>query len=130
MTRVLLVDDQALVRMGFRLVLESAGDIDVVGEAGDGKAAFDQVGPLRPEVVVMDVYVAREDPEPGVDGKLVAGHVPLPDDKVAFVPSWSATPAALVERALPGDLVLTLGAGDVTDLAPAVLALLAERADA
>jgi UDP-N-acetylmuramate--alanine ligase len=81
------------------------------------------------EVVVMDVYVAREDPEPGVDGELVASHVPLPEDRVAFVPSWSATPAALVERARPGDLVLTLGAGDVTLVGPEVLELLAERED-
>ncbi len=79
------------------------------------------------EVVVMDVYVAREDPEPGIDGKLVASHVPLPGERVAFVPSWSATPAALVERARPGDLVLTLGAGDVTLVGPEVLELLAER---
>jgi UDP-N-acetylmuramate--alanine ligase len=82
------------------------------------------------EVVVMDVYVAREDPEPGVDGKLVASHVPLPEERVAFVPSWSATPAALVERARPGDLVLTLGAGDVTLVGPEVLELLAERESA
>ena len=44
-----------------------------------------------------------------------------------FEPSWSATPAALVERARPGDLVLTLGAGDVTLVGPEVLELLAER---
>jgi UDP-N-acetylmuramate--alanine ligase len=79
------------------------------------------------EVVVMDVYVAREDPEPGVDGALVASHVPLPPEQVAFVRSWSATPAALVERARPGDLVLTLGAGDVTLVGPEVLELLGER---
>ncbi len=81
------------------------------------------------EVVVMDVYVAREDPEPGIDGKLVASHVPLPPEQVTFVPSWSATPAVLVERARPGDLVLTLGAGDVTLVGPEVLELLAERVD-
>jgi len=79
------------------------------------------------EVVVMDVYVAREDPEPGVDGALVASHVPLPPEHVSFVRSWSATPAALVERARPGDLVLTLGAGDVTLVGPEVLELLGER---
>jgi UDP-N-acetylmuramate--alanine ligase len=45
---------------------------------------------------------------------------------VQFVPSWSATPAALVERARPGDVVITLGAGDVTLVGPEVLALLAE----
>ncbi len=79
------------------------------------------------EVVVMDVYIAREDPEPGVNGAMVASHVPLPPDQVRFEPSWSATPAALVERARPGDLVLTLGAGDVTLVGPEVLELLAER---
>ncbi|HET6627288.1 MAG TPA: UDP-N-acetylmuramate--L-alanine ligase [Nocardioidaceae bacterium] len=79
------------------------------------------------EVVVMDVYVAREDPVPGVNGQLVASHVPLPADKVLFEPSWSATPQRLAERARPGDVVLTLGAGDVTLLGPEVLELLAER---
>jgi UDP-N-acetylmuramate--alanine ligase len=79
------------------------------------------------EVVVMDVYVAREDPEPGVDGGLVASHVPLDPEHVHFEPSWSRTPALLVERARPGDLVLTLGAGDVTLVGPEVLDLLAER---
>jgi UDP-N-acetylmuramate--alanine ligase len=82
------------------------------------------------EVVVMDVYVAREDPEPGVDGQLVASHVPLPADRVHFEPSWSATPAALVDRVQPGDVVLTLGAGDVTLVGPEVLELLHERAEA
>jgi len=80
------------------------------------------------EVVVMDVYVAREDPEPGVDGGLVASHVPLAPEHVVFEPSWSRTPALLVEWARPGDLVLTLGAGDVTLVGPEVLDLLAERA--
>lgn len=78
------------------------------------------------DVVVMDVYVAREDPEPGVDGRLVASHVPLPPERVLFEPSWQATPRRLVERAGPGDLVLTLGAGDVTLVGPEVLELLAE----
>jgi UDP-N-acetylmuramate--alanine ligase len=46
---------------------------------------------------------------------------------VHFEPSWSATPAALVDRARPGDVVLTLGAGDVTLVGPEVLELLRER---
>ncbi len=79
------------------------------------------------QVVVMDVYVAREDPEPGVNGGMVAAHVPLPPEQVRFVPSWSLTPAMLVQLAEPGDLVLTLGAGDVTLVGPEVLVLLAER---
>jgi UDP-N-acetylmuramate--alanine ligase len=73
------------------------------------------------DVVVMDVYVAREEPEPGVTGALVADAVPLPADRVVFEPSWSAAVDHLLARARPGDLVLTLGAGDVTLLGPAVL---------
>ena len=79
------------------------------------------------DVVVMDVYVAREDPEPGVTGRLVASHVPLPPEQVIFEPSWSETPGRLVERARPGDVVLTLGAGDVTLVGPEVLDLLSEQ---
>jgi UDP-N-acetylmuramate--alanine ligase len=79
------------------------------------------------EVVVMDVYVAREDPEPGVTGALVADAVPLAPEHVVFEPSWSATAGHLVERARPGDVILTLGAGDVTLLGPEVLAELEAR---
>jgi len=82
------------------------------------------------EVVVMDVYVAREDPEPGITGALVADAVPLAAEHVVFEPSWSATAEHLVARARPGDLVLTLGAGDVTLLGPEVLAQLEARAAA
>jgi UDP-N-acetylmuramate--alanine ligase len=81
------------------------------------------------EVVVMDVYVAREDPEPGVNGNLVASSVPLPPERVCFEPSWSRTPLRLIERARPGDLVITLGAGDITLVGPEVLELLSERTD-
>jgi UDP-N-acetylmuramate--alanine ligase len=80
---------------------------------------------LADEVVVMDVYAAREDPEPGVSGALVADAVPLPRERVAYVPSWSAVAAEVAGRARPGDLVLTIGAGDVTMLAPQIIAALA-----
>jgi UDP-N-acetylmuramate--alanine ligase len=79
------------------------------------------------EVVVMDVYVAREDPEPGINGRLVASHVPLAPEHVLFEPSWSRTPEAVVERARSGDLVITLGAGDITLVGPEVLDLLREQ---
>ncbi len=79
------------------------------------------------EVVVMDVYAAREDPVPGVTGALVADQVDLPADRVTYVPSWSAVPAAAVSRSARGDLVLTVGAGDVTMIGREVLALLAAR---
>jgi DNA-binding NarL/FixJ family response regulator len=60
--RVVLVDDQTLVRTGFRLVLDETGDIDVVGEAADGAQALEVVARTRPDVVLMDVRM------PGVDG--------------------------------------------------------------
>lgn len=77
------------------------------------------------EVVVCEVYGAREDPIPGISGALVAAAVPLPAEQVTFVPSWSAVPEELARRARPGDVVLTIGAGDVTLLGAEVLALLA-----
>ncbi len=78
------------------------------------------------EVVVLDVYLAREDPDPEVTGALVAGAVPLPPEQVAYVASFEDVAAELVARARPGDLVLTLGAGTVTTIGPAVLKLLAD----
>jgi UDP-N-acetylmuramate--alanine ligase len=79
---------------------------------------------LADDVVVMDVYGAREDPVPGVTGALVADAVPLPVERVVFEPSWSAAAPALAARARPGDLVLTMGAGDVSMIGPEVLAAL------
>jgi DNA-binding NarL/FixJ family response regulator len=61
MTRVLLVDDQALVRGGFRSILEGQDDIDVVGEASDGQEAIDQATRLKPDVLVMDIRMPRLD---------------------------------------------------------------------
>jgi DNA-binding NarL/FixJ family response regulator len=60
--RVLLADDQHLVRSGFRVILETEDDIEVVGEAADGLTAVDRAAELRPDVILMDVEM------PGVDG--------------------------------------------------------------
>jgi DNA-binding NarL/FixJ family response regulator len=59
--RVVLVDDQELVRTGFRLVLGGQPDLEVVGEAGDGAEAIEVAGQTRPDVVVMDVRMPRMD---------------------------------------------------------------------
>ena len=82
---------------------------------------------LADEVVVMEVYGAREDPIPGVTGATVAAEVPLPPERVCFEPSWSKVVTELARRAQPGDMVITMGAGDVTMIGPEVLAVLNER---
>src|SRR5581483_8622936 len=55
MIRVLLADDHAMVRKGFRLILEAQPDMAIVGEAGNGREAIEQAESTRPDVIVMDV---------------------------------------------------------------------------
>src|SRR5580692_12831448 len=71
---------------------------------------------LADEVVVLDVYAAREDPEPGVTGRLVADAVP--GGAARFVPDPARVAVMIEAIAEPGDLVLTMGAGDITALGP------------
>ncbi|WP_449344974.1 response regulator, partial [Streptomyces narbonensis] len=62
MIRVLLADDQSLVRAGFRALLDAQPDIEVAGEAADGAEAVERVRSLRPDVVLMDIRM------PALDG--------------------------------------------------------------
>ena len=61
-TRVMLVDDHAVVRMGFRLLLQATDDIEVVAEAETGEAAYQRYSEVSPDVVVMDIAM------PGMGG--------------------------------------------------------------
>ncbi|MET4636897.1 UDP-N-acetylmuramate--L-alanine ligase [Mycetocola sp. 2940] len=72
------------------------------------------------QTVVLDVYGAREDPEPGVTGELVTGRFEDPS-RVAFIPDWQEAADYVASIARPGDYVITLGCGDVYRLVPQLL---------
>jgi len=87
---------------------------------------FGQALSKADEVFVLDVYAAREQPMAGVSGAMVADHVTVP---VTYVPNFSAVADRVAEAAGPGDVVVTMGAGDVTMLGPEILAALRVKAN-
>ncbi len=120
--RVLLVDDQALIRLGFRMVLESEPDLEVVGEAEDGAQAVALANELAPDVVIMDVRM------PGMDGiaatERIVGRVrgtrvlivtTFDLDEYAFAGLRAGASGFLLKNAPPAELVgaiRTVAAGD------------------
>jgi UDP-N-acetylmuramate--alanine ligase len=80
---------------------------------------------LADEAIVLDVYAAREDPEPGVTGELVADAVP--GGRARFLPDRTQAAPMIARIAEPGDIVLTMGAGDVTALGPQLVEALRGR---
>jgi len=82
---------------------------------------------LADVVVVLDVYGARESPQPGVTGALIADAIDRTAAQVAYVPSLADTPRAVAGLVRGGDVVITMGAGDVTMLGPEVLRELDSR---
>jgi UDP-N-acetylmuramate--alanine ligase len=77
--------------------------------------------------VVMDIFPAREEPIPGVSGALIADRITLPSRDVIYEPSYAAIPQRIAEIARPGDVIVTMGIGDVYLLCPEVLAAVAGR---
>jgi DNA-binding NarL/FixJ family response regulator len=127
-TTVLLVDDQALVRGGLRLILEAEADLDVAGEAGDGKEAVRLAAELKPDVVLMDIRM------PVLDG-IAATQAVLrtsPDTRVVMLTTFdldeyvveafrAGASGFVLKTAPPGQLVAavrTIVLGDAL-LAPA-----------
>jgi len=83
--RVLIVDDQALVRTGFRMILDAEGDMDVVGEAANGKEAIGEASRLNPDVVLMDVRMPELDGIEATRRLLADGSV---DSKVVMLTTF------------------------------------------
>ncbi len=135
MTRVLLVDDQPLLRMGFRMVLGAHEGIDVVGEAADGAAAIEESARLKPDVVVMDVRMPVMD---GVEAtaKITAEHADVKVlilttfdlDEYAFAALRAGASGFLLKNVPPEELVAairTVASGDAV-VAPRVTRRLLE----
>jgi len=84
---------------------------------------FAQALAVSDEVVLLDIYAAREDPEPGVTGELIYSAT---EDKsrIHYVPSWDDAPKVAASLAKPGDFIMTMGCGDVYRMVPSLLSAL------
>jgi UDP-N-acetylmuramate--alanine ligase len=82
---------------------------------------------LADKVVVLEVFAPGEEPIPGASGQTMAANVPLPVESVTFEPSWSAVAQSLIQDAHSGDIIMTLGAGDIGLIAIEVVERLQER---
>lgn len=92
--KVVLVDDHAAVRTGFRLLLESAGDIEVIGEMDSGEAINQQIGKISPDVIVMDLSMQ------GMGGIEAIRRVRLKNAKVRILVFTMHDNVAFVEQAM------------------------------
>jgi DNA-binding NarL/FixJ family response regulator len=135
--RVLIADDEALVRGGFRMILEAHDDLLVVGEAADGQQALAQVGSLAPDVVLMDIRM------PVIDGlaatrRLISGNPAPPKvlilttfdlDEYVYQAMKAGASGFLLKTAPPSELAAAVRAavaGDVL-LSPSITRRLVEH---
>ncbi len=139
MIRVLLVDDQAMLRLGFRLILEAEPDLEVVGEAGDGAVAVTMATALEPDVILMDVRM------PVLNGIQATGEITRarPDSRVLILTTFdldeyvfagvkAGASGFLLKDAPPADLlaaIRTIAGGDAVLAPTATRRLLDQFAD-
>ena len=138
MIRVVLADDQALVRAGFRMLLDAEDDIEVVGEADDGEAALAMVAAERPDVVLMDIRMPGVDglealrritADPGLAAVRVLVLTTFELDEYVFEAVRAGASGFLVKHTQPADLVRAVrevAAGDAL-LSPSVTRRLIEE---
>jgi DNA-binding NarL/FixJ family response regulator len=114
MIRVLLADDQALVRAGFRALLDAQEDIEVVGEAEDGQRAVELTRKLRPDVVLMDIRMPVLDglaatreiaTDPELDGARIVILTTFELDEYVFDAIRGGAAGFLVKDTQPGELI-------------------------
>ena len=136
MIRVLVADDQALVRGGFRSILETQPDIDVVGEAEDGQDAVEQAAHTRPDVVLMDIRMPRMDGITATSAILTAPSPPkvlilttFDLDDYVYAALRAGASGFLLKSAPPrelADAIRTVSSGDAL-LAPQITRRLIEE---
>ena len=135
--RILIADDQALVRAGFRLVLESQPDFEIAGEAGDGIEAVDAARRLHPDVALMDVRMPRMDGleaarrilASGASGCRIVMLTTFDLDEYVYAALQAGACGFLLKDVTPEKLIAAVrlvGAGDAL-LAPSITRRLIER---
>lgn len=134
--RLFLVDDQELVRAGFRMVLDAQPDMTVVGEAGDGATALQAISAARPDVVLMDIRMPRMDGVEATRRLTAAGDLPkvlvlttFDLDEYAWAALRAGAAGFLLKDAGPAELLAAIRAvhgGDAV-VAPSTTRRMLER---